>query len=94
MYGALGEQVNKFDGFCRNSVDSVRTEFKNRTNYCSRIKNFKKSGKYYKKLEQILSILVKKYLQICIICLVKIQNLSNLHHFQISLPTELVWFCC
>jgi hypothetical protein len=40
-------------------------------------KIIKNQEKYYKKLENILSVLVKKVFKICIIWLVKIQILSN-----------------
>jgi hypothetical protein len=42
------------------------------------LKNHKKLGKYYKKLEKNLSTIVKKKFQIYIIWLVKIQILSNI----------------
>jgi phage gp36-like protein len=57
-------------------------------------KNQEKSEKYYKKLEKIPSILVKKFCKTASFGFFKIQISSNLHHFQISILMELVWFCC
>jgi hypothetical protein len=69
-------RVNKtaeFSEIHQNAAESVRTEIKNRLVLLFMNSIFlKKYKKYYKKLEQILSILVKKIFQIYIVWIVKI----------------------
>jgi hypothetical protein len=62
----------------QNSAESVRTEFKNPEVLFTEVKFSKNQEKYYKKLEQILNVMVKKFFQIGNVSFVKIQISSNI----------------